>query len=244
MEIADALRRSILGDAYPVGAQLPTESDLATEWSASRGTVRQAIAVLVAEGLIGSRQGARRIVLRRERRHSFAELNSFAQWAQSVGYATSSRFLSRTRRPATPTESERLALPDGSEILYALRLRLLEGEPAMLERTAYAGWVAPAVEALPETCPSVMNSIADEHGIVAQYGEHLLDALAASGADARLLRIPDGTPLLRQRHLTRTAAGRPIEWTDDRYVAGSVTFSVSNSADIAPLSRHAGPLDG
>ena len=83
LEIAEALRRSILGGEYPVGAQLPSESDLAARWSASRGTVRQAVAVLASEGLIGSRQGARRIVLRHERRHSFAELNSFAQWARA-----------------------------------------------------------------------------------------------------------------------------------------------------------------
>ncbi|NUK12781.1 GntR family transcriptional regulator [Streptomyces lunaelactis] len=242
LEIAEALRRSILGGEYPVGAQLPSESDLAARWSASRGTVRQGVAVLASEGLIGSRQGARRIVLRHERRHSFAELNSFAQWAQGMGYETSSRILTRTRRPATPTEASRLSVPAGSGILYVLRLRLLDGEPAMLERTAYAEWVAPAVEELAEDCVSIMNSIAERQGIVAQYGEHLIDAVPAGSVDARMLRVRRGSPLLRQRHLTCTATGRPIEWTDDRYVAGSVTFSVSNSSDTAPLSRHAGDL--
>ncbi|MGW0552896.1 GntR family transcriptional regulator [Streptomyces sp. NPDC002926] len=243
LEIADAVRRSILGGEYPVGARLPSESDLAARWSASRGTVRQAVAVLASEGLIGSRQGARRIVLRHERRHSFAELNSFAQWAEGMGYEISSRILTRARRPATPAEASRLSVTAGSPVLYVIRLRLLDGEPAMLERTAYAEWVAPAVEELPEDCLSIMNSIAGQHGIVAQYGEHLIDAVAAGSVDARLLRVRRGSPLLRQRHLTCTATGRPIEWTDDRYVAGSVTFSVSNSADTAPLSRHAGALD-
>ncbi|WNO74672.1 MULTISPECIES: GntR family transcriptional regulator [unclassified Streptomyces] len=244
LEIAEALRGSILGGEYPVGAQLPSESDLADRWSASRGTVRQAVAVLASEGLIGSRQGARRIVLRHERRHSFAELNSFAQWADSQGYEVASRILTRVRRPATPTEASRLSVPTGSAILHVLRLRLLDGEPAMLERTAYAPWVAPAVEELPEDCSSIMNSIAGTHDIVAHYGEHLIDAVSAGSVDARMLRVRRGSPLLRQRHVSSTATGRAIEWTDDRYVAGSVTFSVSNSSDTAPLSRHAGQLDG
>ncbi|MDH2391312.1 MULTISPECIES: GntR family transcriptional regulator [Streptomyces] len=244
LQIAEALRRSILGGEYPVGSQLPSESDLAARWSASRGTVRQAVALLASEGLIGSRQGARRIVLRRERRHSFAELNSFAQWAQGEGYEISSRILTRTRRPATPTESTRLTLPPGAGVLYVVRLRLLDGEPAMLERTAYADWVAPSVEELPDDCVSIMNSLADAHGIVAHYGDHLIDAVPAGSVDARLLHVRRGSPLLRQRHLTCTATGRPIEWTDDRYVAGAVTFSVSNSADASPLSRRAGRLDG
>ncbi|MEV7418026.1 GntR family transcriptional regulator [Streptomyces sp. NPDC089919] len=240
VEIAEELRRAIVAGQYPVGAQLPSESALGARWSVSRGTVREALALLATEGLIGSRQGARRIVLRQERRHSFAELNSFAQWAQGMGHRVTSRFLSRVRRPAGPEEAERLGLAPGTGILVVLRLRDLDGEPTMVERTAYADWVAEAVEALPEDCRSVMDSLAEEAGIVAHYGEHLIDALAAGSEDARLLGVRRGTPLLRQRHVSSTAAGRPIEWTDDRYRAGSVTFSVSNSSVAAPLERHAG----
>lgn len=57
LEIAEALRAAILSGEYPVGARLPSESDLAARWSVSRGTVRQAVATLAAEGLIGSSQG-------------------------------------------------------------------------------------------------------------------------------------------------------------------------------------------
>ncbi|MFC8077905.1 GntR family transcriptional regulator [Streptomyces sp. NPDC057307] len=241
MEIAESLRRSILDGEYPIGARLPSESDLAARWSASRGTVRQAVGLLASEGLIGSRQGARRVVLRQERRHSFQQLNSFAQWARAMGSEVASRILTRTTRPATAEETARLGITPGSEVLDVLRLRHLDGEPVLVERTAYTDWVAPAVRALPDDCVSIMDSIAADAGIVAHYGEHLIDALAAGSEDARLLRVRRGSPLLRQRYLTYTAAGRPIEWTDDRYRAGTVAFSVSNSAAAAPLERHAAP---
>ncbi|MEV6420570.1 GntR family transcriptional regulator [Streptomyces sp. NPDC051662] len=241
LEIAEALRQSILSGEHPVGARLPSESDLAAHWSVSRGTVRQAVGLLASEGLIGSRQGARRVVLRQERRHSFQQLNSFAQWAQAMGSEVSSLILSRTTRPATAEEASRLGVEPGSEVLYVVRVRRLDGEPVMVERTAYTDWVAPVVRALPDDVVSIMNSIAEDAGIVAHYGEHLIDAVAAGSEDARLLRVRRASPLLRQRHLTNTAAGRPIEWTDDRYRAGSVAFSVSNSAAAAPLERQAGP---
>ncbi|MEV8396621.1 GntR family transcriptional regulator [Streptomyces niveus] len=241
LEIAEALRQSILDGEYPLGARLPSESDLAAQWSASRGTVRQAVGLLASEGLIGSRQGARRVVLRQERRHSFQQLNSFAQWARAMGSEVASRILTRTTRQATAEETARLGIAPGSEVLDVLRLRHLDGEPVLVERTAYTDWVAPAVRALPDDCVSIMDSIAADAGIVAHYGEHLIDALAAGSEDARLLRVRRGSPLLRQRYLTYTAAGRPIEWTDDRYRAGTVAFSVSNSAAAAPLERHAAP---
>ncbi|MFD2349731.1 GntR family transcriptional regulator [Nonomuraea ferruginea] len=55
--IADELRGEILSGVHPVGSQLPSESELAARHGAARGTVRQAVAVLAAEGLVGSRQG-------------------------------------------------------------------------------------------------------------------------------------------------------------------------------------------
>lgn len=237
--IAGELRDEILAGAYPVGAQLPSESELAARYRAARGTVRQAVAVLVAEGLVGSRQGARRIVLGNARSQSFAELHSFAQWARANGYRIGGQVISQRRRPATPPESARLG---GGEVLEVLRLRSLEGEPVLVERTVYAEWVVPAVEALPADCASVTEALYDSVGLVFAYGEHLIDAVPAGARDARLLGVRRGSPLLRQRRITTTHEGRPVESSDDRYRAGSVTFSIRNSIGANPLTRRAGDL--
>ncbi|MEV4395194.1 GntR family transcriptional regulator [Nonomuraea sp. NPDC049607] len=241
--IAAELRDDILTGAYPVGSQLPSEAELATRHRAARGTVRQAVAVLVAEGLVGSRQGARRIVLGNARSQSFAELHSFAQWARANGYRIGGQVVSQRRRSATAPESARLgAGEDGGEVLEVLRLRSLEGEPVLVERTVYAGWVAPAVEALPADCASVTEALYDSIGLIFAYGEHLIDAVPAGAEDARLLGVRRGSPLLRQRRVTTTHEGRPVESSDDRYRAGSVTFSIRNSIGANPLTRRAGDL--
>ena len=49
------------GDGCTVsGLPPPAETELAARCGVSRGTIRQAVAALTAEGLIGSRQGSRR----------------------------------------------------------------------------------------------------------------------------------------------------------------------------------------
>ncbi|GAA3441295.1 GntR family transcriptional regulator [Planomonospora venezuelensis] len=240
--IAAELRDAITRGGYAVGAQLPSEAELAARFAVSRGTVRQAVAVLAAEGLVGSRQGARRIVLGRERSQSFAELHSFAQWARAAGHRAGGRVLAQRRRGASAVEAARLALRPGEPVLSVLRLRSLEGEPVLLERTVYAGWIAPAVERLDADCESVTRALHDGAGLVLAYGEHFIDAVAAGTEDARLLAVRRGSPLLRQRRVTTTPEGRPVEWSDDRYRAGSVTFSIRNSVDANPLVRQVGDL--
>ncbi|MBF8186078.1 GntR family transcriptional regulator [Nonomuraea sp. K274] len=237
--IADELRDEILSGAHPVGSQLPSEAELAGRFRAARGTVRQAVAVLAAEGLVGSRQGARRIVLGNARSQSFAELHSFAQWARANGHRFGGQVIEQRRRPASAAECARLG---GGEVLEVLRLRSLEGEPVLVERTVYAGWVAAAVETLPPGCESVTEALYDSIGLVFAYGEHLIDAVPANTRDADLLGVRRGSPLLRQRRTTTTHEGRPVETSDDRYRAGSVAFSIRNSIGANPLVRQAGDL--
>lgn len=57
-KISDALRREIQNGVFAPGSRLPSESELTREYSVSRAVVREAIAVLRAEGLAEARKGA------------------------------------------------------------------------------------------------------------------------------------------------------------------------------------------
>ncbi|WP_052852684.1 GntR family transcriptional regulator [Streptomyces avicenniae] len=240
-EIAEELRRAIDDGEYAVGALLPAETGLAGRYGVSRGTVRQAVAALTAEGLIGSRQGARRVVLASRRSQSFEELRSFAQWARAMGRRASGLVVARERRRATAEDVARLQLRDDGEVLHVLRVRGLDGERVLVERTVYADWIAPAVERVEDDCESVTARLYQETGLVFAYGKHLIDAVSAGARDAELLGVRRTSPLLRVRRVTTTAAGRPVEWSDDRYRPDAVNFSVHNSIGSNPLARQAGP---
>ena len=61
-KLGDLLYDEVLGlimsGQYPVGARLPTETDLATRFDVSRPVVREALARLREDGLVVSRQGS------------------------------------------------------------------------------------------------------------------------------------------------------------------------------------------
>ncbi|MGX8013400.1 FadR/GntR family transcriptional regulator [Mesorhizobium sp. ORM8.1] len=53
-----SLRAEILSGRWGVGARIPNEASLADLLSVSRGTVREAVRVLVSQGLLDTRQGS------------------------------------------------------------------------------------------------------------------------------------------------------------------------------------------
>lgn len=239
-QIADDLRSAIADGRYPVGSALPSDAELAAAYDASRGTVRQAVSALLAEGMIGSRQGARRMVLTTTPSQSFTELRSFAQWAASGGHAAGGLVLESAWEAAGGDIAARLQVPTGARVFRVLRVRTLDGDPVLLERAVYAGWIGTAVEELPPDCVSVTRRLHEATGLVFTHGEHHIDALAAGTLEARHLELRRGSPLLRVRRTTTAQDGRPVETSDDRYRPGSVAFTVRNSLQANSLTRTEG----
>lgn len=55
--LADRLKQDILSDTYPPGSMLPTERELVSATGLSRGSVREALRILEAQGLVATRAG-------------------------------------------------------------------------------------------------------------------------------------------------------------------------------------------
>ena len=236
--IAAELRDAIVRGDHPPGSKLPTEAELARRYDAGRGTVRAALRAVETEGLVTSRQGSGRVVLGGGISQSFDELRSFAQWARATGHSPGGRFVTRLRREADATEAATLQLDVGSEVLYTVRLRTLDGVPVFVERCTYPGWLADTVATLDERCASVTAEVRRQTGIIAVNGTHTLDVGRADTIDAELLGCAEGDPILRRRAITRSHDGMPLDYSDDHYAEGAASFTLHNSITTNVLSRY------
>lgn len=239
--VADALRRRILAGDLPIGSRLPSEAQLCAEWKASRGTVRQALAALRAEGLIGGGPGAPPVVRSRHLSQSFETFLSFTRWAHLIGRTPGQHTIEVARRRADQLVADALNLEEGDPVVQVLRVRLLDEVPAMLERTTF---VEPAGRLLFDADLD-HGSIYDHligSGVDLSNARHVIDAVAADAVDAAALDVPVGAPLLRERRHTTSASGEPQEYSDDRYRPDLVSFTVVNTQELRPtLSRTLDP---
>jgi GntR family transcriptional regulator len=236
--IAAELRDAIVRGDHPPGTKLPTEAELAKRYEAGRGTIRAALRAVEMEGLVTSRQGSGRVVLGSGISQSFDELRSFAQWARSSGHTPGGLFVTRLRRRADATEAATLQIDSGSEVLYTIRLRTLDGTPVLVERCTYPGWLADTIAALDERCASVTAEVRRLTGIAAVSGTHTIDVARADTIDAELLGCDEGAPILRRRAITRSHDGAPLDYTDDHYAEGAASFTLHNSVTANVLSRY------
>ena len=231
--IGDELRRRIFDGELVVGDAVPSEAQLAAEFGASRGTVRQALAGLRGEGLIGGGRGRPPVVRSAVASQPFGTLLSFTSWARQLGRVPGQRTIELARRGAGEVAADALDLAPGDPVVEVLRLRLLDGRPAMLERATFVEDVGRLLFELDPDAGSIYAHLT-EQGVDLAGARHTFDAVAAGATDAELLGIAAGAPLLRERRRAVSSSGQPLEYGDDRYRPDVVTFTVENARDAAP----------
>lgn len=230
LEIAAHLRNQILAGELVAGDEIPSEAQLCRSFGVARGTVRQAVAVLRREGMISSGQGRRSRVVDTVPTQSFDNVFSFTQWCLDAGIQPGQKTQWVTRKPADAHTATLLGLPDESTIVSVLRLRLMDGTPAMVERLNYPLVFGQHVLTFDTDSGSIYQRLT-EAGMVVDKATRTIDAVPADETDAELLEVPVGTPLLRVRRRAFTPEGDAIEASDDRYLFNKATFTINFSRD-------------
>ncbi len=229
--IARALRDSIRSGELAPGSTLPSESQLTVRFGVSRGTVRHALATLRSEGLIVGGRGRVPVVRRPGFAQSFDQLVSFTMWARQLGRNPSARTLELARRPADAQSAQQLGLAVGTPVFEYKRLRLLDGEPVMIERTTLLERIGRLLLDCDLEGGSVYGQLG-ELGIEFSEAHQAIAAIAAGAEDAELLGIARRAPILEVRRRTLDPDGQPLEWSCDRYRGDAFEITIHNQTEL------------
>lgn len=222
-ELAESLRERIAAGEFAIGSSLPGEQALAAEYGVTRTVVRNALHRLEQRGLVTARRNIGWFLRAPHQVQGFDRMRSFTQWAEGRGMTAGARMVSREHGPATEREAQLLRIPVGADVLRWSRIRTLDGRVVMLERSSWAPWVAPLLEAFPDDAVSSTRALS-EAGVAVVFGNHRIEAVAASSEEARLLGVRRSSPLLQVRREVFARDGRVVELGVDRYLPNTVAF--------------------
>ncbi len=227
-EIAAYLRSQITSGELSPGDELPSEKELCRQFDTARGTVRQAVAVLRQEGMVSSGQGRRSRVLDTVPTQSFEDNLSFTQWCTASGVQPGQQTQWVTRQKADAHMAMLLDQPQDATIVSVLRLRLMDGAPAMVERLNYPLEVGIHVLTFDTDSGSIYQRLRD-CGVDIDSATRTIDAVPAESTDAELLGVPEGTPLLRVRRRAFAPDGKTLEASDDRYLFDRASVTITST---------------
>ena len=216
-EIAEELRVR-LADA-PVGSVLPSESEMSAEYGASRVTIRRALEIVRDEGLIAARQGFGWYVEGEPVRQSLETLGTIESQVEGVGKISERKVAEFAYEEAPERVRKVLGVTD---VLRVKRVNLADGEPFAVVTV----WCPADLAATLSRRDVERRPFYELLGIELRGATQTIGADLASNADASLLGVPEGAPLLRCQRTTTDQAGRAVLLSEHLFPAHRTEFVV------------------
>ncbi|MFJ6084283.1 GntR family transcriptional regulator [Streptomyces sp. NPDC001002] len=222
-QLADLLRHQLLAGGFPDGT-LPHETTLAADYRATRNTVREALDLLRAEGLVERLPGVGTVVVAEKYPHGLDRLMGLAETLREHGRVTNEV---RTMGPASAPApvAERLHVPPGSDVLYIERLRRLDGLPLSLDLTYIPLDIGTSLLGADLENTDVFRLLEAITGHSLGHAEITLEAVNADTHSAAVLEAPRGAAVLMLERLTHLDDGRPVDLEFIRFRGDRITMS-------------------
>jgi GntR family transcriptional regulator len=236
-QIADHLRDAIARRRLAGGEQLPSEAQLMEHYGVARMTIRNALRVLLDQGLVTAEHGrgvyvrsrppVRRLASDRfAQRHRKEGNAAFNAGAPQVGATPQVDMLTVSQARPPAEVADRLGVVDGAEVVVRSRRYLLDGKPV---ETAVSYIPADLAEGTPIADPNpgldgIYARLEEQGHTLARFTEDVA-ARMPTPDEIKVLGLRPGVPVF---HLVRTAFdvdGRAVEVCDTVMAADAYLLS-------------------
>lgn len=220
-QVKRELLKLIEAGHYGPNKPLPSEGRIAQALQVSVGTLRHAVDELVHEHVLLRRQGKGTFVAPHnnarfmfqffhvEPRLNFGDDDSFQQYEYP-----SIDCISFAKGPATELEASALRIKPGDPVFKIENRLSLRGRVVMHDRLAIAAAMFRNLteKRFVERPSTIYGLYQTDFGITVLRAQERARAVAADRANARVLSIPVGTPVMEVHRLALTFGEKPIEY--------------------------------
>lgn len=211
---------------YSSGDILPAEKDLAERFGINRHTVRRAIDGLVESGFVERIHGKGTIILDPAINYEINSKTRFTATLERQGRNTKTKVLRKAKIPAKDGVAKRLQLKIGQPVLFIETVRYVDDLPFCIishflpfegHELAYNYNSGSLHAFLKEYCQIELKRI-----------ESLISAVIPEFDDAKILKMPKQTPVLRAKSINiNVKTEQPVEYSVSRFRGDATQLSVN-----------------
>lgn len=214
-QIKALILQSLQSGEWKPGEAIPSEMELAARFRVSQGTVRKAIDELAANNLVVRRQGKGTFVATHaEQQVQYRFLKLVPDAGDQASEGPAERQVLECRRVRSTAEIARLlGTRSGDAVVQVRRVLAFGGVPTILEDlwlpgAAFKGLTA---EQMTDYRGPTYAMFELEFGVRMVRAEEKIRAVGADAAQARILQVATGTPLLMVERVAYTYNDQPME---------------------------------
>ncbi|HHQ8914976.1 TPA: GntR family transcriptional regulator [Bacillus cereus] len=229
-QISNEMRKRVQEDRYPSDQPIPDEKSLSREFDCSRMTMKKALDILVAEGLLYRKRGHGTFIVK-----SAIQRNKISVTDKKnlglTGVLKNKKIESKIIRfnVLFPSEkvAEHLAIDQNIPVYHIIRLRNVEGEPFVIEETFMPTNI---IEGINEEVlqSSIYNHITHTLGLTIGGSYRKISADKPNELDQTYLGCAVDDPVLEVEQVAYLNTGIPFEYSFSRHRYDKFVFTTVN----------------
>ena len=194
------------------GDMIPSENELQQIYDVSRATVRNAIQLLVNEGLMQKKKGKGTFVKRRKIEERLPLLKSFTE--EMIGRDASKKVISAKYIKASPAIIAHMGLSSSESVFSLKRLLVVDNKPLGILHSYIPAKYKLSIE---EDYTKSLYRILEKKGVRLKEAEQTIESLMSNPEQTRLLKQKVPIPILVIRRLAYSISGEVVEYVKGAY---------------------------
>jgi len=224
-QIYEELLDQIRDGNFEENDRFPSDTELVQKFNVSRGTVREAVKLLLQQGYLIREQGKGTFVTYKKIEQDPDKLIGFSELMKRHNIRPSAKIVEKEVVTPSSYLKRLMHLEDKNRLVRIVRIRYGNDQPLIVERSFFNFRLfSPIMEQDLEN-----NSIFDllYHHTSTRLGEatQRIEAISAGKSEQDMLNVSLGTPLLLIKRLIQTIKGEYFQYSEDVYRSDRINFT-------------------
>lgn len=226
-QLEKLIRSAIVGGEFNPGDKIETEEELSERFQVSRITVRNAISILVEDGLLIKQQGKGTFVSKPKYSRDIIHVINFTLNCEINGKRPGCETIYLKAVEPSLLDIEFFGIGEKEKVIELKRVRRMGDDPVVIEIDTFP---PKFIDLLKKKVfnESLYAYIKEHYGLVATKASKTLEMTVATKSEADMLEIPNGSPLFLMKGTVKDQNGKPLHRSIQKIVGDRYKFLIES----------------
>ncbi len=242
-QIYEKLLEQIKSGEFEEYDRFYSDMDLVEKFDVSRGTIREAVKLLIQQGYLVREQGRGTFVTSPTIEQDSEKLMGFTELMEKHDIEPSAKIIEQDIVDAPINLMSLMELGEKDKLVHIVRVRYGNDHPLIIEQSYFVHELFQPIIDMDLESNSIYKLLYKHTNTELGEAKQQITAISAGKEEAELLNVKVGDPLLLMKRLIETKNGKVFQYSEDVYRSDRINFTTTTKPYDQNHESHSLPLE-
>jgi GntR family transcriptional regulator len=204
-----------------------SDTDLVDKFKVSRGTIREAVKLLIQQGYLVREQGRGTFVTSPKIEQDSEKLMGFTELMRKHDIEPSAKIIEKKVVGASLDLKDIMNLEDDTKLVHIIRVRYGNNKPLIIEQSYFVYDLFKPIYDMDLEMNSIFELLYTHTSTRLKSARQQITAFCAGKFEANLLHVKRADPLLLMKRLIKTKRKGVFQYSEDIYRSDRINFATT-----------------